>query len=185
MPIARVVHAALALLAATALTACSTVHDSTAAVGNAAGSAGSAVVDAASDTGRYVAEGVTSAGGFIIGSGASIGHQAVQQFTTPKQAENDPLVFDGSYKGRAVLVRGGAECPSARRGVVMIGDNRLTYAYTPNQVFVLPVAADGTLHGQAGDTVLDGKIHKARMELTITSPACATDFRGSFTLNHS
>lgn len=170
----RIAQITLALSTAALLGACSTVR-----------STGSAVGDAASDTGRAIGDTVVGSGQFVVSTGAAIGTEMADQFHSPTLPPNDPLRFDGSYKGVARLVQGGPGCPASRRGVVMVGDNTLTYAYTPNQVFRVPVGADGSLHGVAGSTTLDGQIVNDRLTMTIKGPDCATDYVASFTLNHS
>lgn len=102
------------------------------------------------------------------------------------RAANDPLFYDGSYKGEARLVRSSSPlCPQGQQGVLMIGDNTLTYAYTPNTIFTVPVAADGKLHAQEGTVVLDGQIVGNQMDFVIRSPGCETQYATTFVLNHS
>lgn len=102
------------------------------------------------------------------------------------RAANDPLYYDGSYKGQARLVRSSSPlCPRAQNGVLMIGDDTLTYAYTPDTIFTVPVAANGKLHGQEGNVVLDGQIVGDRMDFVIRSPGCETQYAATFVLNHS
>ena len=196
MRYARVAQITLALSTAALLGACTTMQSAGSSVGNAASSTGQFIADSATntghfivdttgDTGRAVADTVTGAPQFVIAGGAAFGHEIADQFHRPTQPPNDPLRYDGSYKGAATLVQGGPTCPSSRRGVLMIGDNTLTYAYTPNQIFQVPVGADGSLHGVAGDTTLDGQIVKDRLVMTVKSPDCVTEYKTSFTLNHS
>ena len=104
----------------------------------------------------------------------------------PPRAANDPLFYDGSYKGEARLVRSNSPlCPQGQQGVLMIGDNTLTYSYTPNTVFIVPIAPNGRLHAQEGSVVLDGQIAGDHMDFVIRSPGCETQYATNFVLNHS
>ena len=181
----RIAQITLALSTAALLGACSTVQSTGSTVGDAAGATGRFVADSAVDTGRAIGETVMGTGQFVVSSGAAFGHEMADQFHRPTQAPGDPLRYDGSYKGPARLVQGGPTCPAPRYGVIMIGDNVLTYAYTPNQIFQVPVGADGSLHGVAGSTTLDGRIVRNRLTMTIKGPDCTTDYRARYTLNHS
>ena len=124
-------------------------------------------------------------GDSLSATGQSLYSQVADQFVTPHQYANDPLRYDGSYQGTTRLVSATGLCPQARYGVVMIGDNTLTYAYTPQQVFSVPVLPDGTLHGVAGTTMLDGQISHDRLLMTISSPTCTSRYTTHFILNHS
>jgi hypothetical protein len=117
--------------------------------------------------------------------GASLSTQIADQFRTPHQYSNDPLRFDGSYQGNTRLVSATGACPQPRYGVVMIGDNTLTYAYAPGQVFSVPVDPTGKLHGVAGDITLDGQISRDNLTMTISSPTCTSSYATRFILNHS
>jgi hypothetical protein len=125
------------------------------------------------------------AGDFAADTGRSLYTQMADQFATPRQYANDPLLYDGSYQGKTQLVSASGVCPEPRYGVVMIGDNVLTYAYTPQQVFTVPVLPDGTLHGVAGEVMLDGKIDSDHLDMTITSPTCTSQYATHFYLDHS
>jgi hypothetical protein len=124
-------------------------------------------------------------GQFFAYQGQALSAQFADQFRAPTQYPGDPLYFDGSYKGTARLVSATGACPNGRTGVLQVGDDVLTYAYTPDQVFQVPIGSDGTLHGQAGDTTLDGRILNDRLLMTVKSPTCTTQFDTSFAFNHS
>lgn len=124
-------------------------------------------------------------GEFLSYEAQGISSQFADQFHAPTLYPQDPLRFDGNYKGTARLVSATGACPNGRTGVLEIGDDTLTYAYTPDQVFQVPVAPDGTLHGEAGDTTLDGRIQNDRLLMTVKSPTCTTQYDTSFIYNHS
>jgi hypothetical protein len=97
-----------------------------------------------------------------------------------------PQHWDGSYQGRSVLVRATSPaCPPSRRGVIEIGDNTLFFPYLPDTIFTTAVAADGTMHGVAGVTHLDGRVADGRLAMTISSPVCETQYTGRYVWNHS
>jgi hypothetical protein len=115
----------------------------------------------------------------------SIYHELGDQFRRPHEAPGDKLPFDGSYHGRSERVSGPGPCPEDRHGVLMVGDNVLTYAFEPGRVFMVPVDADGGLHGVAGDTTLDGRIDRDRLDVVVAGPACTMHMVARFFLNHS
>lgn len=96
-------------------------------------------------------------------------------------------LFDGSYQGRAVLVRAtGPGCPvRPRYGVVVIGDAELTFPYEPDLILSAPVAADGTLHAETSPAVLDGRIINDRLEFTVRTPNCQSHYSMRYIWNHS
>jgi len=96
-------------------------------------------------------------------------------------------LFDGSYQGRAVLVRGSRPtCPVwPRYGTVEIGDAVLIYPYLPGLVFSAPVQPNGSLHSQTGQFVLDGRIVNGHLDFTVITPACASRYSMRYVWNHS
>ena len=95
-------------------------------------------------------------------------------------------LVDGSYQGRPRLQAvDRALCPSPHYGVLEIGDRELHFAYLPTIVFDAPVQPDGTLHDEQGPSVLDGRIHANRLQLSVTTPDCHTDYNTAFIWNHS
>ena len=175
MPPARILPAArspglvsapaLALASALALAACSATPPDSAFQG---------------DTGKLVAP-----ASFVGYEAPAVSAQLAQQFQNLNQSPAGPLHFDGNYKGHAWLVSASGACPNGRHGVLLIGDNVLTYAYTPLIVFQVPVGPDGLLHGVAGEATLDGRIEGERLAMTIATATCTTQFDADFVLNHS
>lgn len=97
-----------------------------------------------------------------------------------------PQHWDGSYQGRSVLVRANSPaCPPSRRGVIEIGDSTLFFSYLPDTIFTTAVRDDGTMHGTAGATHLDGRIANNYLTMTISSPVCQTQYSGRYVWNHS
>ncbi len=120
----------------------------------------------------------------ILATGLA-GCNAANEGSAPR-AYVDPLRFDGSYKGTEVLaVRQSATCPLPQHGVVMIGDNSLSFAYTPDIIFTAEIQSDGSIHALQDNTALDGRITGDQLSLTVRRPGCQTDYAGTFILNHS
>ena len=96
-------------------------------------------------------------------------------------------LFDGSYQGRSVLVRNtDLACPIwPRHGVVEIGDAVLTFPYRPDLTLTAPVAADGSVHAEIRNAVLDGQIVGRRLWFTIRTPECEAQYSLHFVWNHS
>lgn len=122
---------------------------------------------------------------FLSYEAQGLSSQFADQFQAPQQYPQDPIPFDGNYKGTATLVSATGLCPNGRTGVLQIGDNLLTYAYTPEQVFQVPVGYDGRLHSVSGDTVLDGVIRNNELRMVVKSPTCTSVFDNVFAYNHS
>ena len=97
-----------------------------------------------------------------------------------------PQHWDGSYQGRSVLVRATSPaCPVSRRGVIQIGDSTIFFPYQPDLIFTTAIRSDGSMHGVAGQTHLDGQIVGDRLTMTISSPTCETQYRARYIWNHS
>ena len=97
-----------------------------------------------------------------------------------------PQHWDGSYQGGSVLVRASSRaCPPSRRGVIEIGDSTIFFPYQPDLIFTTAVRSDGSMHGVAGQTHLDGRIVGDRLTMTISSPTCETQYRARYIWNHS
>jgi hypothetical protein len=97
-----------------------------------------------------------------------------------------PQHWDGSYQGRSVLVRAASPaCPPSRRGVIEIGDSTIFFPYQVDTIFTTAVRNDGTMHGVAGDTHLDGQIVGDRLTMTIRSPVCETWYSARYVWNRS
>ncbi len=104
----------------------------------------------------------------------------------PVPFRGDPHWFDGSYQGRGKLVHATIpNCPPTRDGVLEIGDATLQFAYAPDLIFTIPVAADGTLTSVAGSTTLHGQIIGRHLELTVTTASCQTRFRMDMVWNRA
>jgi hypothetical protein len=120
----------------------------------------------------------------ILATGLA-GCNAADEGSAPR-AYVDPLRFDGSYKGTEVLaVNQSPTCPAPQHGVVLIGDNSLSFAYTPNIIFMTDIQPDGSIHALQDNTTLDGRITGDRLTLTVRRLGCQTDYAGTFILNHS
>lgn len=85
--------------------------------------------------------------------------------------------LDGNYKGPAVLAAAqGPICPSGTFGTVEVGDQTLTFAYTPSMIFVAPIFPDGTIHAVSGPAVLDGTVGGGRIIFTVRTSECETRY---------
>ena len=123
--------------------------------------------------------------GLLMYEGQAASYEIGDQFRRPHQANPDPLRLDGNYIGKSVLVIDMGECPAGRDSVLTVGDNMLTYAYTPSDVFVVPIAPDGSFHGDTGRYSLDGDITKGRLTMTVAGEGCTSSFSGHSVLNRS
>ncbi len=104
----------------------------------------------------------------------------------PPRPPSYPLPWDGSYQGQSTLVRASSPvCPRPRYGAIEIGDSTLVLPYTPNILFTTMVGADGSIHGVAGTTKLDGQIANHNLRMVISSPTCETRYDASYIWNHS
>ena len=123
--------------------------------------------------------------GLLMYEGQAASNEIGSQFHRPRQAEPDPLRLDGNYIGKSVLVINLGECPAGRDSVLSVGDNMLTYAYTPSDVFLVPIAPDGSFHGETSHYTLDGAITKNRLAMTVAGDGCTSRFTGHAVLNRS
>jgi hypothetical protein len=123
--------------------------------------------------------------GLLMYEGQASSNEIGNQFHRPRQAVPDPLRLDGNYIGKSVLVINMGECPAGRDSVLAVGDNMLTYAYTPSDVFLVPIAPDGTFHGDTSRYTLDGSISKNRLSMTVAGDGCTSRFTGHSVLNKS
>jgi hypothetical protein len=118
-------------------------------------------------------------------------HQPAAPVRTGQEGASRPAslseLFDGSYQGRAVLVRNtGHVCPIwPRRGVVEIGEAVLTFPYLPGLTFSAPVQPDGSLHAEYGPAVLDGRVAGDYLSFAVRIPECETHYNLRFVWNHS
>jgi hypothetical protein len=122
---------------------------------------------------------------FMSYQAQALSAQIANQSQPPTQYAQDPIRYDGSYKGTATLISATGVCPNGRTGILQIGDNTLTYSYTPQLVFQVPVGANGRLHGVAGDAVLDGVISDNELRMVVKTPNCTTVYDNAFVYNHS
>lgn len=105
---------------------------------------------------------------------------------SPVPFRGDPHWFDGGYQGREKLVHATIpNCPPTRYGVLEIGDATLEFAYAPDLIFTVPVAADGTLTSVRGPGTLNGRIVGRHLELTITTASCQTRFNMDMVWNRA
>ncbi len=95
--------------------------------------------------------------------------------------------FNGSYQGTIHQASTNAPtCPTeSGENVIMVGDGVLWYAYSPTQLFTVPVLYDGTLSAKSGDTDLVGRIKGNYLRMTIKSPQCQTNIAMHYVYNHS
>jgi hypothetical protein len=130
---------------------------------------------------------------FAFAAAAAVGGCASQPAAPVRAGENGVRpaslseLFDGSYQGRAVLVRNtGHICPIwPRRGVVEIGVAVLTFPYLPGLTFSAPVQPDGSLHAEYGPAVLDGRVAGESLSFAVRIPECETRYNLRFVWNHS
>jgi len=118
-------------------------------------------------------------------SAQAVSYETGDQFVWPTQANPDPLKLDGNYIGMVELVSGTGECPNDRYSVLVVGDNMVTYAFSPSDVFMMPLAADGSFHANNGGYALDGAIAGDTLTMTVAGASCTSRFAGHSVLNKS
>jgi len=97
---------------------------------------------------------------------------------TDELPDNQIDRVDGTYKGVVTLVEAhNPNCPPTKWGIIDVGDRTLVLDYTPSLIMTAAIQPDGTLHAQAGTTVLNGWLREGRLNFTVSSPVCVSRYR--------